>query len=85
MYPTLRRCSSSYTLQVLEPEDRPVVIADYGSSQGKNSLAPMGVAILRERVGPSRPTLVFHIDAPSKQTHFLGSTPICFMTVAASQ
>jgi hypothetical protein len=24
----------------LEPEDRPVVIADYGSAQGKNSLAP---------------------------------------------
>ena len=24
----------------LEPGDQPVVIADYGSSQGKNSLAP---------------------------------------------
>ena len=28
----------------LEGQDDPVVIADYGSSQGKNSLAPMAVA-----------------------------------------
>jgi hypothetical protein len=28
----------------VDNEDRPVVIADYGSSQGKNSLAPMGLA-----------------------------------------
>ena len=44
--------------------DQPVVIADYGSSQGKNSLAPMRAAIrgLRTRVGPHRPILVVHID-----------------------
>jgi S-adenosylmethionine-dependent carboxyl methyltransferase len=44
--------------------DQPVVIADYGSSQGKNSLAPMRAAItsLRARVGPSKPILVVHID-----------------------
>jgi hypothetical protein len=48
----------------LEPEDGPLVIADYGSSQGKNSLAPMRAAIktLRARVGPSRPILVVHVD-----------------------
>jgi hypothetical protein len=48
----------------LEPEDGPLVIADYGSSQGKNSLAPMRAAIktLRARVGSSRPILVVHID-----------------------
>ncbi len=48
----------------LEAEDGPLVIADYGSSEGKNSLAPMRVAIraLRARVGPSRPILVVHID-----------------------
>ncbi len=48
----------------LEEEDGPLVIADYGSSQGKNSLAPMRAAIraLRARVGPSRPILVVHID-----------------------
>src|SRR5215472_4685515 len=36
-----------------EPSDEPVIIADYGSSQGKNSLAPVGTAIrnLRLRLG----------------------------------
>jgi hypothetical protein len=50
----------------LESGERPIVIADYGSSQGKNSLAPVGVAIkaLRARVGPGRPILAYHIDQP---------------------
>jgi hypothetical protein len=48
----------------LESGDQPVVIADYGSSQGKNSLAPMRAAIkaLRARLGPDRPISVVHID-----------------------
>jgi hypothetical protein len=48
----------------LERGDQPVVIADYGSSQGKNSLAPMRAAIqgLRARLGPDRPIFVVHID-----------------------
>jgi hypothetical protein len=48
----------------LDSSDQPVVIADYGSSQGKNSLAPMCAAIkgLRSRVGPARPIFVVHID-----------------------
>jgi hypothetical protein len=48
----------------LEGGDQPVVIADYGSSQGKNSLAPMRTAIkgLRARLGPERAILVVHID-----------------------
>jgi hypothetical protein len=48
----------------LEKGDQPVVIADYGSSQGKNSLVPMRVAIkgLRTRVGAERPIQVVHID-----------------------
>jgi hypothetical protein len=42
----------------------PVFIADYGSSQGKNSLAPMRAAIreLRARVGPEHPICVVHVD-----------------------
>jgi SAM dependent carboxyl methyltransferase len=50
----------------LDHGDQPIVIADYGSSQGKNSLAPMRIAIeiLRSRVGPERPILVCHIDLP---------------------
>jgi hypothetical protein len=48
----------------LDRSDRPVVIADYGSSQGKNSLASIDLAIrtLRPRVGPTRPIMVFHVD-----------------------
>jgi hypothetical protein len=57
----------------LAPEDRPVVIADYGSSQGKNSLAPMRIAIenVRRRIGPHRPISVFHIDQPSNDFNTL--------------
>jgi hypothetical protein len=44
----------------------PIIIADYGSSQGKNSLAPMRVAIetFRSRVGADRSLLVYHVDLP---------------------
>jgi hypothetical protein len=49
---------------MIEDGDQPVVIADYGSSQGKNSLAPMHTAIqiLRGQAGTQRPILVVHID-----------------------
>jgi hypothetical protein len=42
----------------------PIVIADYGSSQGKNSLAPMRAAIrcLRARIGCERAVIVVHVD-----------------------
>jgi hypothetical protein len=41
-----------------------IVIADYGSSQGKNSLSPMRAAIrsLRARVGTERSVMVVHMD-----------------------
>jgi len=50
----------------LEAGDRPIVIADYGSSDGKNSLAPMSaaIAVLRERIGRERPIIVCHTDLP---------------------
>lgn len=53
--------------------DRPVVIADYGSSQGKNSLAPVRAAIrkLRHRAGRTRPIFVFHIDQSSNDFNTL--------------
>jgi hypothetical protein len=49
---------------LLDEGDQPIVIADYGSSQGKNSLAPMQIAIeiLRSRMGRERPILVCHVD-----------------------
>jgi hypothetical protein len=45
----------------------PLVIADYGSSQGRNSMAPMALAIdgLRARAGAERPIEVVHTDLPS--------------------
>src|SRR5262249_48381946 len=57
----------------IEAEGRPIVIADYGSSQGKNSLAPIGLAIksLRARVAPNQPLIVFHIDQPSNDFNSL--------------
>jgi len=58
---------------VLDPVDRPLVIADYGSSQGKNSLAPMRVAIraFRARSGPDLPIVVFHVDQPANDFNTL--------------
>jgi hypothetical protein len=48
----------------LDRDEQPIVIADYGVSQGKNSLVPMRIAIdaLRSRVGVDRPVLVYHVD-----------------------
>ena len=45
----------------------PVVIADYGSSEGRNSLEPLTAAIgvLRRRIGPDRAIWVVHTDLPS--------------------
>lgn len=42
-------------------------IADYGASQGRNSMAPMAAAIdaMRPRIGPDCPIVVSHIDLPS--------------------
>jgi salicylate 1-O-methyltransferase len=47
------------------PVEPPIVVADYGSSQGRNSLRPMRVAIegLRSRA-PATPVTVVHIDQP---------------------
>src|SRR5215469_3472722 len=62
--PLLEKAVQSVELDV---ERRPIIIADYRSAQGKNSMAPMQVAIqgLRRRVGPNRAISVFHIDQPS--------------------
>src|SRR5215469_1161544 len=51
----------------IESDGQSIVIADYGSSQGKNSMSPMQLAIrgLRRRIGPNRAISIFHIDQPS--------------------
>src|ERR1700756_1842487 len=57
----------------LEPEDRPVVFAGYGSAEGKNPRAPMQMTIrnLGPRRGPHRPIFVFHVDQPSNDFNSL--------------
>jgi hypothetical protein len=59
--PFLEQAAKNITLN---GGDQPVVIADYGSYQGKDSLAPIRAVIraLRTRVGPNRPISVVHID-----------------------
>jgi SAM dependent carboxyl methyltransferase len=48
----------------LPPASNAIVVADYGSSQGKNSLSPMRAAIrcLRRRVGNEQSVMVVHVD-----------------------
>jgi SAM dependent carboxyl methyltransferase len=59
----------------VEDGNQTVTIADYGSSQGKNSLVPLRIAIatLRQRLGPDRPILALHIDQPSNDFNSLFS------------
>jgi SAM dependent carboxyl methyltransferase len=47
--------------------EEPVVIADYGASQGRNSMGPMRIAIeeIRARTGAARVVQVIHTDLPS--------------------
>jgi hypothetical protein len=56
--------------------DAPLVIADYGSSQGRNSMRPMRLAIetLRSRVGANRAIEVVHTDLPSNDFASLFTT-----------
>jgi hypothetical protein len=50
----------------LDSAERPLFIADYGSSQGKNSLAPIRTAIsVLTRLPRERPILVCHADLPA--------------------
>ena len=61
--PMLERAAREVPLPVGR---EPIVIADYGSSQGHNSLTPVGAAIdvLRERAGRERAISVVHVDLP---------------------
>jgi hypothetical protein len=54
----------------------PLVVADYGSSQGRNSMRPMRLAIetLRSRIGADRAIEVVHTDLPSNDFASLFTT-----------
>lgn len=53
-----------------------IVIADYGSSQGHNSLLPLSIAIslFRERTGPDQAISVIHTDLPQNDFTVLFQT-----------
>lgn len=70
--PLLKRAGEAATL---EP-GRLVVIADYGSSQGRNSLAPMRSAVetVRARLGAGPEISVVHTDLPSNDFAALFTT-----------
>jgi hypothetical protein len=61
--PLLEQAASQISI---DDSDRPVIIADYGSSQGKNSLAPVraAIAVLRQRITQQRAIVVYHADLP---------------------
>lgn len=53
-----------------------IVIADYGSSEGRNSLAPLtaAISVLRGRIGPERAISVVHTDLPGNDFSALFQT-----------
>lgn len=61
--PLLERAARSVPLPA---GSDPVLLVDYGSSEGHNSLGPLATAIgvLRERLGPERAISVVHTDLP---------------------
>jgi len=65
-------------------------MADYGASQGRNSMAPVAAAIdaLRPRIGADRPIAVSHIDLPSNDFAslfgLLDSDPASYLTGRAN-
>jgi hypothetical protein len=60
----------------VELDDGPYVIADYGASQGRNSMTPMRMAIegLRKRTAHDIPIEVIHTDLPSNDFTALFTT-----------
>jgi S-adenosylmethionine-dependent carboxyl methyltransferase len=59
----------------------PIVIADYGSSEGHNSLAPVSAAIsvLRKRTGSNHAISVIHTDLASSDFSVLFQTPDSYL------
>ena len=64
------------TIPVDSEARAPIVIADYGCSQGKNSMRPMRLAIdtIKGRAGPQRCIEVVHTDLPGNDFTSLFAT-----------
>jgi len=69
----LRHLRNAARSIALDADDLPIVIADYGSSQGRNSLLPMRAAIevIQARLGSKRPIFVYHEDLPANDFNAL--------------
>jgi len=74
--PAVLMLEGAAKMVTLPPDSQPIVIADYGSSQGRNSLVPLQTAIraLRERVGQTREISVIHTDLPENDFTVLFET-----------
>jgi hypothetical protein len=83
--PALPLLESAAREVALPAGDGAVVIADYGCSEGRNSLAPMTAAIgaLRRRIGPQRAVSVVHTDLPGNDFaalfDLLGADPASYL------
>jgi hypothetical protein len=66
------------SLQDVALADRDVTIVDYGSSEGRNSMAPIGAAIdcVRQRTGAETPISIIHTDLPGNDFSTLFRTLI---------
>jgi hypothetical protein len=71
--PLLERAAREVPLPLAS---EPIVIVDYGSSEGRNSLRPMRLAIreLRRRAGKDRPISTVHTDQPGNDFSTLFTT-----------
>jgi SAM dependent carboxyl methyltransferase len=76
--PALAMLEAAAGKLTLPQEQQLIVIADYGSSQGHNSLIPMQAAInvLRTRIGSNREISVVHTDLPENDFTTLFQTLI---------
>jgi hypothetical protein len=64
--PAIALFEEAAALVPLARERQALSIADYGCSEGHNSMAPISAAIrtFRERIGSARAIMVFHTDLP---------------------
>ena len=75
-FPALPLLEQAAATVPLPGSSEAIVIADYGSSEGRNSLAPLAAAIkvLRGRIGPERAISVVHTDLPANDFSALFQT-----------
>jgi hypothetical protein len=74
--PAIARLEEAARTVSLAAAPETIVVADYGASEGRNSLAPIGAALraLRARAGASRAIGVVHTDLPGNDFSALFET-----------